>query len=221
MQQTLAARVVSVSAGDDQWFVACSDGHIYAFTMEGRAQWNHLVPYAPRDHSTNAEWGLPLFHPRLHLTVDGPILAVGAGQELHCYSDSGDRLWSAVLPQARISAVHTRSTDLPTRDDRLSKLGLARTAGRQPVQTAYLRLKLDTVLNSGYLKQVEISDFESSNDVKITLAAVNVQIGSPLQTEIRAVCASGSDIAAERADPHLRSWRKVAKNVSCRKWACF
>jgi hypothetical protein len=53
-------------------------GRVYAFALEGRAQCDELMPCLPRDNSGNALWGLPLFHPRLHLAADGPSLAVGA-----------------------------------------------------------------------------------------------------------------------------------------------
>jgi hypothetical protein len=71
--------VIDISGGDDQWFLACRDGpSLRVLTLEGRAPWNELIPYPPRENSSNALWGLPIFHPRLHLASDGPILAVGA-----------------------------------------------------------------------------------------------------------------------------------------------
>jgi hypothetical protein len=119
----------------------------YAFTLEGRAQSHELIPYPPRDNSSNALWGLPLFHPRLHLASDGPILAVGAEQDLHRYDESGDRLWTEFLPMAETITSQIRSTDLPTRDDRLSKLGLPQTVRQERFQTGYLRLILNTPRN--------------------------------------------------------------------------
>jgi hypothetical protein len=59
---------------------------------------NELIPYPPRDNSSNALLGLPIFHPRLHLASDGPILADGAEQDLHRYDGSGERLWTELLP---------------------------------------------------------------------------------------------------------------------------
>lgn len=88
-QQKLPAGAIEASAGMEQWFVACRDGRVYAFSLEGWPQWNELIPYPPRDNSTNAFWGLPIFHPRLHLAAGGGMLIVGAGQQLHGYSTSG------------------------------------------------------------------------------------------------------------------------------------
>ena len=53
-----------------------------------------------RDQAPNAYWGLPIFHPRLHLTAEGPILAIAAEQEFHRYDSSGERLWTHTLPRS-------------------------------------------------------------------------------------------------------------------------
>jgi hypothetical protein len=199
-RRNLAAGVIDASAGDDQWFLACRDGRVYAFTLEGRAQWNELIPYPPRDNSSNALLGLPLFHPRLHLASDGPILAVGAEQDLHRYDESGERLWTEFLPRAETTTRQIRSTDLPTRDDRLSKLGLAQTAGQERVQTGYLRLSLDTILNGGWLKQVQISDLDGEVSTDATLPVVGVQVGFPFKPGITVLRASGHEIALGTQD---------------------
>jgi hypothetical protein len=195
VQRSLTAGVIDATAGDDQWFLACRDGRVYAFTPDGRAQWNELIPYPPRDNSSNAQLGLPLFHPRLHLTADGPILAVGAEQDLHRYGESGERLWTEFLPRAETITTQIRSTDLPTRDDRLSKLGLAQTAGQERIQTGYLRLSLDRLLNGGWLKQVQISDREEAEEADVTLPVVGVQVGFPFKPGINVLRASGYEIA--------------------------
>jgi hypothetical protein len=193
-QRNLAAGVIDASAGEDQWFLACRDGRVYAFTLEGRAQWNELIPYPPRDNSSNALLGLPVFHPRLHLASDGPILAVGAEQDLHRYDESGERLWTELLPRAETKTSQIRSTDLPTRDDRLSKLGLAHTVGQERIQTGYLRLSLDTTLNGDWLKQVQISDGEGAEEADATSPVVGVQVGFPFKPGISVLRASGYDI---------------------------
>jgi hypothetical protein len=193
-RRNLAAGVIDASAGDDQWFLACSDGRVYAFTLEGRAQWNELVPYPPRDNSSNARLGLPVFHPRLHLASDGSTVAVGAEQDLHRYDASGERLWTEFLPRAETTTSQIRSTDLPTRDDRLSKLGLRQTVGPEGIQTGYLRLGLDTTLNGGWLKQVQISDHEGAEEADVALPVVGVQVGFPFQPGISVLQASGYDI---------------------------
>ena len=93
-QQRLPATAIEASAGNDQWFVACRNGRVYAFSWEGRPLWNQLIPCARRDHATNEFWGLPVFHPRLHLAAEGGLLAMGAEQQFHRYDSSGERLWS-------------------------------------------------------------------------------------------------------------------------------
>jgi hypothetical protein len=154
-----------------------------------------LTPYPPRDNSKNALWGLPIFHPGLHLASDGPILAVGAEQDLHRYDGSGERLWTEFLPRAETITSQIRSTDLPTRDDRLSKLGLAQTAGQERIQTGYLRLNLNTILNGGWLKQVQISDLDGEEGADLALPVVGVQVGFPFKPGINILRASGHEIA--------------------------
>src|ERR1051326_4687207 len=66
-----------------------------------------------RDHATNEFWGLPVFHPRLHLAADAGLLAVGAEQEIHRYETSGERLWTGGLPSPETSDRRIISTDLP------------------------------------------------------------------------------------------------------------
>jgi hypothetical protein len=134
-QPRLPAGVADASAGMDQWFVARRDGHVYACSLQGWPQWNELIPYPPRDESTNAMWGLPIFHPRLRLAVGAGILFVGAGRYLHGYCTSGERLWTTTLPPAETSAPCTFSTDLPTRQDRLLRLGLG--TDQEQVRTGY------------------------------------------------------------------------------------
>jgi hypothetical protein len=74
------------------------------------------------------------------------MLAVAAEQELHAYGASGRRLWSDTLPE-RETTKTSIPIDLPTREHRLSRLGLAHIPSREEVRTGYLRLKLDTLLN--------------------------------------------------------------------------
>jgi hypothetical protein len=135
-----------------------------------------------------------LFHPRLQLAADGQILAVGAEQDLHRYDESGERLWTEFLPRAETATSQIRSTDLPTRDDRLSKLGLRQTVRQERIQTGYLRLSLDTRPNGGWLKQVQIADTEGEEEVDATLPGVGVQVGFPFQPGIGVLRASGYDI---------------------------
>ena len=104
-------------------------------------------------------WDLPIFHPRLHVAAVGGMLFVGAGQHLHGYDSSGERIWTATLPRPETPTVFITPTDLPTRQERLSRLGLAGTEGVEQVQTGYLRLTRDTVFESGWLK-TEVSDLE-------------------------------------------------------------
>jgi hypothetical protein len=143
---------------------------MFGYSLQGWPQWNELIPYPPRDESTNAMWGLPIFHPRLHLAVGAGILFVGAGRYLYGYCTSGERLWTATLSTAETSAPCTFSTDLPTRQDRLLRLGLG--TDQEQVRTGYLRLTHDTLLDSGWLK-TEVSDMEPE-EAGVNLVAVAV-----------------------------------------------
>ena len=66
-----------------------------------------------RDQAPNAYWGLPIFHPRLHLAAEGPILAIAAEQEFHRYDSSGERLWTHTLPSLQRLDRRIEITDLP------------------------------------------------------------------------------------------------------------
>ena len=72
-KRQLPAAVADVSTGTEQWFVACRNGRAYGFSLEGVPLWDELVPNARRDQSTNAVWGLPVFHPR-EVGVAGQIV---------------------------------------------------------------------------------------------------------------------------------------------------
>ncbi len=109
-RQRLPAAAIQASAGTDQWFVACRDGRIYSFSMDGGPLWNQLIPCARRDNATNEFWGLPIFHPRLHLAVEGGLVVVGAEEQFHRYDASGDRLWSELLPKVETSGPRTART---------------------------------------------------------------------------------------------------------------
>ena len=109
-----------------------------------------------RDQATNAYWGLPIFHPRLHLAAEGPILAIAAEQEFHRYDSSGERLWTHSRPSLQRLDRRIEITVLPTREDRLSRLGLAHTANADRVRTGYVRVALDTPLNGAWMKQVQV-----------------------------------------------------------------
>jgi hypothetical protein len=112
-QQRLPASVADATAGAEQWFVACRNGRVYAFSFEGNPLWNELIPNARRDQAPNAYWGLPIFHPRLHLAAEGPILAIAAEQEFHRYDSSGERLWTHTLPSLQRLDRRIEITDLP------------------------------------------------------------------------------------------------------------
>jgi hypothetical protein len=197
-QQRLPASVADVSCGMEQWFVACRNGRVYAFSPEGNPLWNELIPNARRDQATNAFWGLPIFHPRLHLAAEGPVLAIAAEHEFHRYDPSGERLWTHSLPSFRRLDRRIEITDLPTREDRLSRLGLAQTANADRVRTGYVRLALDTPLNAGWLKQVQVYDIEdvdAAEDRSRTDATV--QIGFPsFEPGVSVIRASWNVIAA-------------------------
>lgn len=201
-QQLLPAAAIEASAGTDQWFIACRNGRVYAFSLEGWPLWSELIPNARRDNATNELWGLPVFHPRLHLASDGGVLAIGAEQELHRYHTSGQRLWGEVLPEPESCNGETLSTDLPTRGQRLRTLGMQSDGNREQVRTGYLRLKLDTLLNAGWLKQVEVSDIDQDSDAQGTSAGAAVQVAlgltfkpgiSVLRSSVDAIIAGTQD----------------------------
>jgi outer membrane protein assembly factor BamB len=202
-QQRLPAAAIEASAGNNQWFVACRNGRVYAFSLDGSPLWSELIPCARRDNATNEYWGLPVFHPRLYLAADGGLLAVGAEQEFHRYDDtSGKRLWSDVLPEMETSGPCTIAIDLPTREQRLLRLGLKYAAGRDEVRTGYLRLKLDTLLNAGWLKQAEVSDFETADEGETPSRNIGVEIGIGLAFKpgVRVLRASGNAIMTGTQD---------------------
>jgi hypothetical protein len=180
-QQRLPAATADASAGPEQWFVGCRDGRVYAFSFDGWRLWRELIPNARRDNATNELWGLPVFHPRLHLAADGPVLAIGAEHEFHHYDTSGERLWSGTLPSVQQPTNRrTESADLPSREDRLSRLGLAQAAGRDQVRTGYVRLALDTLLSAGWLKQVQAYDIECVDDTETSVQPkMAFEIGFP------------------------------------------
>ena len=174
-KQQLPAAVADASDGTEQWFVACRNGRVYGFSLDGVPLWNELVPNARRDQSTN---GLPLFHHRLHLAADGPALAIGGEQECHYYAPSGQRLWTNTLPPPpRLGRITI--TDIPTREDRLSRLGLPRTTPEDRVRTGYVRLRLDTLLNAGLMKQIQVDDIEDAEAEVRPQADATVEIGFP------------------------------------------
>jgi hypothetical protein len=179
-QRLPAAAIEEACAGTDQWFVACRNGRVYAFSLQGSPLWSELIPHPRRDNSTNAFWGLPIFHPRLHLAADGGMLAIGAEQHFHRYQPSGQRLWTETLPAPEAWGSQSTSTDLPTREERLATLGLTPVAGAERVRTGYLRLRLDTLLDAGWLKQVQVSDLEGAAAADENPSGVSVQIGIDL-----------------------------------------
>jgi len=169
---------------------------------DGAPQWNQLIPCARRDHATDEFWGLPVFHPRLHLAAAAGLLAVGAEQEIHRYETSGERLWTEGLPSPETSDRRIISTDLPTREQRLSRLGIGWTAGRDQVRTGYLRLKLDGLLNAGWLKQVQISDIETATheEAIASKTAIEIGIGLPFKPGLSALHTSFNAIIVGTQD---------------------
>ena len=226
-QQRLPAPAIEASAGTDQWFVACRNGRVYAFSLDGSPLWNQLIPCARRDSATNEFWGLPVFHPRLYLAADGGLLALGDEQEIHRYDNtSGKRLWSNVLPEMESAGPRTISIDLPTREQRLSRLGLTYKAGQDLVRTGYLRLKLDTLLDTGWLKQVEVSDLETADEggVRSTNIEGEIGIGLTFKPGIRVLRASGNAIMTGdpgRLRSRVRSRRRIATEFSGRRDSRF
>ena len=176
-QQRLPAPAIDAAAGTDQWFVACRNGRVHAFSLDGTPLWSELIPCARRDHATNEFWGLPVFHPRLHLAANSGLLAIGAEQQFHRYDPFGERIWSGVLPAVETSGPRTIAIDFPTREHRLARLGLSHNPGREQVRTGYLRLKLDTLLDTGWLKQVQVSDFETDDQAEAGSANPAVSMG--------------------------------------------
>ena len=59
-KQQLPAAVADASDGTEQWFVACRNGRVYGFSLDGVPLWNELVPNARRDQSTNGEGPSPV-----------------------------------------------------------------------------------------------------------------------------------------------------------------
>lgn len=215
-KQRLPAAVADASAGTEQWFVACRDGRAYAFSFDGAPQWNQLVPCARRDKATNAMWGLPIFHPRLHLAAHGPALAIAGEQQLHRYESSGERRWSGTLPRLPKSGLGVEPAELPTREDRLARLGLLGTADRQQIRTGYLRLALDTNWNAGWLKQLQISDIEGVNEEAACAIKFTVEIELPkFDPGVTAIRASWRVIVTGTQDGlvHVFDWEGTLKQT--------
>lgn len=135
-QHLMPAAVYGAGAGINEWFVACRNGRVYAFSSEGTPLWSELVPFARRDNSINESCGLPVFHPSWHVGSEPGVVALGALHELHAYDTSGDRLWSTEVPIDERLHVREFSTHLPSREERLARLGLARTSNEDKVRTS-------------------------------------------------------------------------------------
>ena len=204
--QRLPAAAIEASAGADTWFIACRNGRVYAFSLEGAPLWSELIPHPRRDNSTNEFWGLPVFHPRLRLAAEDRMLAIGAEQHLHRYQTSGHRLWTEALPLAEVAGDERFSADVsadvPTRAERLATLGLTQEAQREQVQTGYLRFRRDTLLNAGWLKQLQISDFESTSQAEGNSGEATIQavIDLAFQPGISVLRASLDSVVAGTQD---------------------
>ena len=205
----MSATVIEASAGTDQWFITCRNGRVYAFSLEGLPLWNNLVPYAQRDNSINELYGLPLYHPRLQLAASQDLVAIAAGEELHCYDTRGRRLWSRRIQDSVNWLAPAASDDLPTREHRLATLGLSEMSGRQHVRTGYLRLAIDTIGNHGWRKQAAVSDIEGVFDAgdeqqdlhfDSTGSTLQVRIGAPFIPRITVLRASRMSIVVGTQD---------------------
>jgi hypothetical protein len=215
-QEYLSATVIEASAGTDQWFIACRNGRVYAFSLEGLPLWNTLVPYGQRDNSINELHGLPIFHPRLQLAASQDLLAIAAGEELHCYDTRGRLLWSWRIQDSVNSRAPAVSADLPTRERRLATLGLSDMVGRQQIRTGYLRLAIDTIGNHGCLKQAAVSDIEGVFDAgheqpqdlhfDSTRSALQVRIAAPFTPRITVLRASRMSIVFGTQDGFVHEY---------------
>jgi len=81
-------------------------------------------------------------------------LVIGAEGEFHRCTSAGERLSSNPLPSAKRKECRIEIGDMPTREERLSRLSFAGTVSEKGVRTGYLRLALDTLLNAGWMKQL-------------------------------------------------------------------
>jgi hypothetical protein len=209
-QQRLPAAVAEATAGTNEWYVACRNGRVYAYGFDGSPLWNELIPHARRDNATNAYWGLPIFHPRLRLAADGPVLAIATEQEFHRYESSGERLFSDTLPPVERIDTRIECSDLPTREDRLSRLGIRQSAPVERVQTGYLRLALDTLMNAGWLQQVGVYDIEDAEAIHAsTRNDIAIQFGfPPVEPGISVIRASWNLIAigTQNGLVHVFDW---------------
>jgi hypothetical protein len=179
-QAYLSAGIIDASAGTNQWLIACRNGRVYAFSLDGSPLWNQLVPDAYRDNASNELLGLPIFHPRLHLATADGVLAVAAGHQLHRYHTSGQRLWSAMIPSASVPERPPQYTDLPTRQQRLETLRLSEVRGRAQIRTAYFRIAVDTIVDAQWRREARVYDLNDVNEAEVSWGETVVPIAVEL-----------------------------------------
>jgi hypothetical protein len=105
--------------------------------------------------------------PYLHLTAGSFGLVTGAEMEMHLYDGLGHRGLCVPLPSTGSRAVYCHPLGLPTREERLRRLGWQQEKGN--LRTGYLRLSLDSRLEGGWVKQAELCEAPAESPAGLRL----------------------------------------------------
>ena len=125
--------------------------------------------------------------------------------------------WTKTLPARERVDRRIEIADLPTRKDRISRLGVAQTTSEDRVRTGYIRLALDTLLNAGWLKQVQVDDIEAEEPAEDrSRTDASVQIGFPsYEPGVSVIRASWNVIAVGMQNGliHIFDWEGSLKRT--------
>jgi hypothetical protein len=163
---SLPDAVSDVACAPGGWYVGCRDAAVYAFGQDGRLLWRHAIPFRPRSGCSLTSALLDEYSkPELRVAVAGLFLIVAEGEHLFALDSLGRREWSTTIPQVDDQSGGSAPGALPTKAELLHKLGLDTDDAFGPdVRTGYLRLRWDSWMGAGLLKQVDLYDLPDTGE---------------------------------------------------------
>lgn len=130
-----------IALGPNMWYVGCRNGHLYAFSFEGKSLWSWETPGA-REYNDNE-----YFRPCPYYVVSNQsFAAIGSMANIYAVDASGRTCWHQALPNEK----QTRwEYTIPLKGSAGGReayriLGIPIKASREEVKSAYHRLALLT-----------------------------------------------------------------------------